>query len=41
MTLYPLNAIANQLIEEEFERIETSTVSIHQCSLKPIFSLLL
>jgi len=33
-TLYPFNAIANQLTGEEFKRKETSTISVHRCSLK-------
>jgi len=40
-TLYPFNDIANPLTEEEFEIKETSTVSIHRCSLKPYLLVLL
>jgi len=40
-TFYRFNAIANQLTEEELERKETSTVSIHWCFFEALFISLL
>jgi len=40
MTFYHFSAIANKLTEEAFERKETSTVSVHRCSMKPYLVLL-